>query len=125
MLTIKKIITTEEVENYLSTQGIALSMDYQQFMGVYDGDTLIGMGSINLVDLKVYMNFIYTEDDDFGLRHGLAKSLLNMADLSGIKTVYGGNPELSDLYSILRFQKDGDEYVLQLEGYFTADSCQQ
>ncbi|MBE7040485.1 MAG: hypothetical protein E7400_00800 [Ruminococcaceae bacterium] len=125
MLTIKKIITTEEVENYLSTQGIPLSMDYQQFMGIYDGDTLIGMGSINLVDLKVYMNFIYTEDDDFGLRHGLAKSLLNMADLSGIKTVYGSNPELSDLYSILRFQKDGDEYVLQLEGYFTADSCQQ
>ena len=125
MLTIKKIITTEEVENYLSTQGITLSMDYQQFMGIYDGDTLIGMGSINLVDLKVYMNFIYTEDDDFGLRHGLAKSLLNMADLSGIKTIYGSNPELSDLYSILRFQKDGDEYVLQLEGYFTADSCQQ
>ncbi len=125
MLTIKKIITTEEVENYLSTQGITLSMDYQQFMGIYDGDTLIGMGSINLVDLKVYLNFIYTEDDDFGLRHGLAKSLLNMADLSGIKTIYGSNPELSDLYSILRFQKDGDEYVLQLEGYFTADSCQQ
>ena len=44
MLTIKKILTTEEVENYLTAQGISLPMDYQQFMGVYDGDTLIGMG---------------------------------------------------------------------------------
>lgn len=123
MLTIKKIITTEEVENYLTAQGIALTMDYQQFMGVYDGDTLIGMGSITLIDLKVYMNFIYTEDDDFGLRHGLAKSLLNMADLSGIKTVYGNNPELFELYRLLRFKEDNGEFVLSLEGYFTTDSC--
>ncbi len=124
MLTIKKIITTEEVEKYLRAQGITLSMEYQQFMGIYDGDTLIGMGSISLIDLKVYMNFLYTENDDFGLRHGLAKALLNMADLSGVKTVYGSNPELFELYSILRFKEENGEFVLQLEGYFTVDSCQ-
>ncbi len=124
MLTIKKMITTEEVEKYLMAQGITLSMEYQQFMGIYDGDTLIGMGSISLIDSKVYMNFIYTEDDDFGLRHGLAKALLNMADLSGVKTIYGSNPELFELYSILRFKEENREFVLELEGYFTVDSCQ-
>ncbi len=125
MLTIKKIITIEEVENYLTAQGITLSMEYQQFMGIYDGDTLIGMGSITLIDLKVYMNFIYTEEDDFGLRHGLAKSLLNMADLSGIKVIYGSNPELYELYRLLRFKEENGEFMLPLEGYFTTDSCLQ
>ncbi len=124
MLTIKKIITTEEIDNYFKKENIDHPMGQEQFMGVYDGDCLIGMGSISLVNLKVYMNFIYTEEADFGLRHGLAKALLNMADLSGIQIVYGNNPELFELYSILRFKEENGEYVLPLEGYFTAHSCE-
>ncbi len=124
MLTIKKIITTEEVQAYLEKENIQHPIGTEQFMGMYDGDELIGIGSITLRITKVYMNFIYVEGDDMALKHGLAKALLNMADLSGIKTVYGDEPALFDLYSLLRFKKEDDEYILPLEGYFTVDSCQ-
>lgn len=124
MLTVKKIITTEEVQAYLDKENIHHPIATEQFMGMYDGDGLIGIGSIELRVTKVYMNFIYIEGNDMALKHGLAKALLNMADLSGIKTVYGDEPLLSDLYSLLRFKKEDDEYVLSLQGYFTTDSCQ-
>jgi len=123
MLTIKKIITTEEVQKYLDKEKLDHPIGQEQFMGVYDGDGLIGIGSITLVNLKVYMNFIYIKENDFALRHGLAKALLNMADLSGIKTVYGSEPALKELYSLLRFREQDGEYVLSLEGYFTTDGC--
>lgn len=124
MLTIKKILTTDEIQAYFDKEKLNHIIETEQFMGVYDGDTLIGIGSICLRVTKVYLNFIYVEGEDFSLRHGLAKALLNMADLSGIKTIYGDEPTLSELYSILRFKKEDKEYVLSLEGYFTTDSCQ-
>ena len=66
--------------------------------------------------------------DNLGFILGIMKSLLNLADLRGIRTVYGSNPALYDLYKMLRFQKETMEdgkkrYALDLEGYFTADSC--
>ncbi len=121
MLTIKKINDLAEVQAYLEKEKITHTITQEQFMGIYTDDGLIGIGSICLSDLKVYMDFLYTAENDFGLLHGLAKSLLNMADLSGIQTVYGSNPELEDLYKILRFQKDENAYILSLEGYFTAE----
>ena len=123
MLTIKKIVTTEEAENYLRQQSIDHTIETEQFMGVYDGDRLTGIGSICLRGTKVYMDFIYTEENDRLLKHGLCKALLNMADLSGIQTIYGSEQSLYEMYSLLRFQKEEEEYVLSLDGYFTADSC--
>ncbi len=121
MLTIKKINDPTEVQAYLEKEGITHTIGQEQFMGMYASDGLIGIGSICLSGLKVYMDFLYVAEDDFGLLHGLAKSLLNMADLSGIKTVYGKCNKLQDLYKILRFQPENEEYVLSLDGYFTAE----
>ena len=121
MLTIKKINDIAEVQAYLEAEGIAHTIAQEQFMGIYTDEGLMGIGSICLSGLKVYMDFLYVSENDFGLLHGLAKSLLNMADLSGIKTIYGKCKELLDLYKILRFKPENDEYVLSLEGYFTAE----
>ena len=121
MLTIKKINNLTEVQTYLEKEGIVHTIAQEQFMGIYTDEGLVGIGSICLSGLKVYMDFLYVAEGDFGLLHGLAKSLLNMADLSGIKTIYGKCNELQDLYKILRFQPENEEYVLSLEGYFTAE----
>ena len=123
MLTIKTIENIDEVIAYLKEKNICHTPGAEQFMGVYDGETLSAIGSIMLCGAKVYMNFIYTETESFELSFGLAKSLLNMADLRGIKTIYGNNTELERLYTALRFKKENDEYILPLEGYFTVESC--
>lgn len=123
MITIKKIEDMNEITAYLQAQNIDHSFGMEQFMGMYDGDRLIGIGSIELSVTKVYLNFIYTEENIHAFNFGLAKSLLNMADLSGVKTVYGNNPDLTVLYMALRFTNENDEYMLSLEGYFTEEGC--
>ncbi len=123
MLTIKIMENIDEVNAYLKQQNISHTPGAEQFMGLYEGEVLSAIGSIMLCGAKVYMNFIYTESESFELSFGLAKSLLNMADLRGIKTIYGNNPELEKLYTALRFKNENDEYILPLEGYFTVESC--
>ncbi len=123
MITIKKIEDMNEINAYLQTRSIDHTFGMEQFMGMYDGDRLIGLGSIELRVTKVYLNFIHTEENTHAFNYGLAKSLLNMADLSGVKTVYGNNPDLTVLYMALRFVTENDEYMLSLEGYFTEEGC--
>lgn len=123
MLTIKKIEDMNEITAYLKSQNINHTFGMEQFMGMYDDHSLIGIGSIELCVTKVYLNFIYTEENTQAFNYGLAKSLLNMADLSGVKTVYGNNPELTVLYMALRFANENDEYMLSLDGYFTEEGC--
>ncbi|MBE7022352.1 MAG: hypothetical protein E7414_03965 [Ruminococcaceae bacterium] len=121
MLTIKKIEDIREAEAYLKAHGISHNIANEQAMGVYTQSGLIGLGSLCLCGYKVYLNFIHLAEEDAALSHGLAKSLLNMADLRGIKTVYGSNPALDKLYACLRFQKENEEYALSLENYFQAE----
>ncbi|MBQ4518841.1 MAG: hypothetical protein II997_09715 [Clostridia bacterium] len=123
MITIKKIEDMNEINAYLQARNIDHTFGMEQFMGMYDGDRLIGLGSIELRVTKVYLNFIHTEENTHAFNYGLAKSLLNMADLSGVKTVYGNNPDLTVLYMALRFVTENDEYMLSLEGYFTEEGC--
>lgn len=120
MLTIKKIDSINEIQAFFEKEQLEHTITAEQFMGFYDGDALCGIGSLELKNNKVYMNFLYVSGGDMPLYHGLAKALLNMADLRGIQTVYGSNPDLDKLYSLLRFQKTDEEYCLSLENYFTA-----
>ncbi|MBE7035213.1 MAG: GNAT family N-acetyltransferase [Ruminococcaceae bacterium] len=121
MLTIKKIDNNIQVAAYCRDHALTAPLDKpSQFMGLFEGDTLCGLGALTLEGTKVFMNFIHAEDEL--LIHGLAKALLNMADLRGIKTVYGTNQALESLYRRLRFEKTEAEYVLSLAGYFTAEA---
>lgn len=123
MITIKKIEDMNEINAYLQTQNLDHTFGMEQFMGMYDDDRLIGLGSIELCVTKVYLNFIHTEENIHAFNYGLAKSLLNMADLSGVKMIYGNNPDLAVLYMALRFVNENEEYSLSLDGYFTEESC--
>ncbi|MBR5236546.1 MAG: hypothetical protein IKW06_04165 [Clostridia bacterium] len=118
MLTIKPIENEIEIKAYLSAQGIILENVPRQFMAMYDGNEICGLGALTLEEAKVYMDFLHVSGDT-SLLFGLAKSLLNMADLRGIKTIYGKNPALENTYTALHFKKDEGEFVLSLEGYFT------
>jgi len=119
MLTIKKIEDLNEIKTYVTTHAITHDFANEQVMAMTEADTVTGLGSLSLIGYKVYLNFIHAEEPM--LCHGLAKSLLNMADLRGIKTVYGSNPELTSLYNRLRFKQENNEFVLSLENYFQAE----
>ncbi|MBR6729702.1 MAG: hypothetical protein IKL80_06035 [Clostridia bacterium] len=121
MLTIKKIEDMKEAEAYLSARNIDRDLTNELAMGVFTEKGLTGLGSLSLIGYKPHLNFVHITEDDAMLCHGLGKALLNMADLRGIKTVYGSNPDLEDLYKRLRFQKEEGLFVLSLENYFTAE----
>ncbi len=121
MLTIKKTEDIKKASQYLIEHNIAHNLENEQVMCATDDENIIGVGSLALIDYKVYLNFLHAKDDDAMLLLGLAKSLLNMADLRGIKTVYGSNPSLFPLYERLRFKQENGEYVLSLAHYFEAE----
>ena len=121
MFTIQKIENQDEIVSYLQKEHLNPSSDMQQFMGLYEGGRLCGIGSLSLCKTKVYLNLVHCKEDAQTLKLALAKALLNMADLRGIQTVYGNNPELFGLYTQLRFKKDEDAYILSLAGYVTAE----
>ncbi|MBE7048519.1 MAG: hypothetical protein E7393_04020 [Ruminococcaceae bacterium] len=118
MLTIQKIDDTQVITAYINKNKLPDMAGHHQYMALYDGDALCGLGALSLVGTKVYMNLVHTSSGN-AFNHSLAKALLNMADLRGIKTIYGSNLALSELYTALRFTKEKEEYVLRLEGYFT------
>jgi len=121
LLTIKKTEDIEKVNQYLKAHNIEHNLENEQVMCASCDENIIGVGSLALIDYKVYLNFLHAKDDDSMLLLGLAKSLLNMADLRGIKTVYGHNPSLFSLYERLRFKQENGEYVLSLSHYFEAE----
>ena len=118
MLTIRKTDNQNEIEQYCTANNLTVPTAPAQYMGMFDEETLCGLAAITLEDTKVYLDLIYAEGGS-SITHGLGKSILNMADLQGIKTVYGKNPELKKLYQLLRFKEENGEFSLSLAGYFT------
>ncbi len=121
MLTIKKTEDLNIANQYLKAHNIEHNLESEQVMCASDDEDIIGLGSLALMNSKVYLNFLHAKDDDAMLLFGLAKSLLNMADLRGIQTIYGNNPALFPLYKRLRFKEENGEYVLSLAHYFEAE----
>lgn len=123
MLTIKKVEAPEEIAAYCRKNALSRASGMEQYMGVYADGALIGLGSLQWEHMRVYLDFIHAADSDPALVYGLAKALLNMADLKGIQTVYGRNAALTELYTALRFKKNNNEFLLSLDGYFTENNC--
>lgn len=121
MLTIKQEQNQDVVVDFLQKLGSDADLSDDIVMTSRDGETMIGLGSLSLNAGKVYLNHIIfvPEFEDELMVQGLAKALLNLADLRGIRVVYGTEPALEKLYAALGFQNENEEYVLQLEGYFT------
>lgn len=119
MLTIKKEEINDKLEQFLKEINCDENLTNRIIMCAKDGDEYLGVGTLELRIDKVYLNFVETKDDELALKLGIMKSLLNLADLRGIRTVYGDNEELKSFYKMLRFKEDEEQYILDLEGYFT------
>ena len=122
VLTIKKEELNDEVCAFLKELNCDENLQGKIIMCAKEKEKYLGVGTLELRTSKVYLDFIKTREDDLTLKLGIMKSLLNLADLRGIKTVYGSAKELENLYKMARFVKDCGEYTLDLEGYFT-DGC--
>ena len=122
MLTIKEAENKTIAEQFLLQKGIEVSLTEDIVMTCMDRDECLGVATLSLKEAgKVYLDLVKMIEEDLSFAHGMAKSILNLADLRGIKLVYGKNPELVRLYQMLQFKEQDGEYVLSLEGYFTAD----
>lgn len=131
MLEIKREENKQEAIAFLESLGIACDIEHDNVMCARENGEILAVGALSLKEYKVFLDLAVCKGDtneNLPLMLGLMKSLLNFADLRGIKTVYGSNKTLFPLYRMLRFQKEeGIEpeiYSLSLEGYFTCDSCQ-
>lgn len=118
MLTIKKEEPNDNLIVFLNKLNVQENLQGKIIMTAKDADSYLGVGALELRVDKVYLNFLATEDVDLNLKLGIMKSLLNLADLRGIKTVYGDNAELASLYKMARFKEENSVFVLNLEGYF-------
>ena len=101
-------------------------------MSMKDGDTVMGAGVMTILEDYAEINGIYVKEefDDFSLRFGMGKSLLNVIDLRGVKDVVAPLSLGERLLTALRFKKAsvlGDkipqnlkkfENYLNLDGYF-------
>ncbi len=124
MITILKEENKEALNAFLKEQNTTICMDNMIVMSAKDKDEILAVGALCMKDYKVYLDHIVLKDtyrEDLNLSLGILKSLLNLADLRGIKTVYGSNPDMERFYKMLRFQKENDTYTLSLEGYFTCE----
>lgn len=119
MLTIKKEDLNDKLENFLKEMDCDENLIDKIVMTAKDGDEYLGVGTLELRIDKVYLNFVVTKEDELTLKLGIMKSLLNLADLRGIKMIYGDNEDLKSLYKMLRFKDTDGQYILELEGYFT------
>ena len=119
MLTIKKEELNDKLESFLKEIDCNENLADKIIMCAKDGEEYLGVGTLELRVDKVYLNFVATKEDELTLKLGIMKSLLNLADLRGIKTVYGDNEALESFYKMLRFKESDGKYILELEGYFT------
>lgn len=123
MLTIKEISDKRIAQEFLKSCGSAYELGDDIVMVCSENDEILGVTSLRLKDGKVYLNLLELSDksDDMSLKLGLLKAVMNLADLRGIKQIYGTNKDLEQLYKLLRFKEEKGEYSLSLEGYFTSE----
>ncbi|WP_249313831.1 MULTISPECIES: hypothetical protein [Congzhengia] len=132
MITIKTEEDKTDIHKFLSSQGANIDLTGTIVMTARENGTILALGALSMKDYRVFLDHIVVSGEyveDLNLVLGLMKSLLNLADLRGMKTVYGSNPAMFDLYKMLRFKKSAGEakkmYELSLEGYFTCENEEQ
>ncbi len=125
MITIKKEENKQNIQLFLEKQNATASSENAIVMNACENQDILAIGALTYESGHVYLNHIELQDGyshETNIALGLLKSLLNLADLRGIKTIYGSNPDMIKYYRMLRFQEEagGDkkQYSLSLEGYF-------
>ena len=102
-------------------------------MSAKEGEEIFGAGAVEIKDGYAILSDVKMKDEYkmFNMEFGMAKSLLNMLDLSGVRYVVS-DMEDERLLTALRFKKDVPEGLetdkeykgyLCLDGYFTEHNC--
>ena len=122
MLAIKESKDKTRAQEFVNAQGFDYNLSDDIVMVCADANEILGVSALSLRGSKVYLDLLLTIEtmSDLAFKAGLARAIMNLADLRGIKEIYGATPELFELYKMLRFEKEEGEYRLSLEGYFTA-----
>ena len=91
-------------------------------IAVYDQTDHIGDGAIFKIDGECGQIFWLEMNDDLDLSVGLGKAILSIMEYRGVKSV---TLPLSyaQLAKLLRFELKDEQYVVNLEGYFSC-CCQ-
>jgi len=111
-------------------------------MTAKDKNDVFGAGAIDISGNTAIFKAIKIKEEFkmLGLEHGMGKSLLNLADLEGVRYVFS-NSDDERLMKMLRFKQntpevrenaeytgegfEGFRYFLDLAGYFTTHSCEE
>lgn len=123
MLTLKESKDKKTAQAFLDARGVDYTLNDEIVMACEERGQILGVSALSLRNGKVYLDLLVMAEgqEDMSLQLGLAKSMMNLADLRGITEIYGANKSLEQLYQLLRFQQEEEEYCLSLEGYFTAE----
>ena len=118
MLEFKVVIDKKDAGEYLLRCGIDTDISKMMVMTACDGVDIIGVGAVSMENGETVIEEIAA--DDSSIEYGMGKSLLNLLDLGGIKSVVIKNKSLENLAKKLRFKSDAsEEFHLCLDGYFT------
>ncbi len=125
MLTIKETSDKTKAQDFLKNCDSAYKLGDDIVMVCEENDKILGITSLSLKEGLVYLDLLVLSSaaNDMSLKLGLLKAIMNLADLRGIKKLYGNNKNLEELYKLLRFKEEDGKYVLNLEGYFTTEHC--
>ena len=120
MLTIKETNDKLKAQEFLKNCGNHYELGDDIIMVCEENGKILGVTSLGLKDGQVYLNLleILSEANDMSLKLGMLKAVMNLADLRGIKQIYGTNKDLEELYKLLRFKEDEGRYS-------TTDHCDQ
>ena len=126
MIEIKREENIKEAIEFLRKQKNETDITGAIVMSAKEKGEILAVAALFLKEYKVFLDLLVATDEmkeNSGFMLGVLKSLLNLADLRGIKTVYGSNPDLENYYKLLRFQKsmleNSEVYELSLDGYFS------
>ncbi len=125
MITIKTDDNILEINEFFKKNDKSFDLENSIVMSAKDKNEILAAGALSMKGYHVYLDCVAplgNSPEELSLVLGLMKSLLNLADLRGIKTVYGSNTEMRRLYKLLRFKEtENDEYELSLDGYFSTE----
>lgn len=104
---------------------LELSSETVLMTATEDG-TFAGMGAYTAAGEEATLTAIYTErEEDEQMPFFLAKACLNKMDLDGVRRVRCSLAESEALLKRLGFCRSGEEFTLDLEGYFEAPCSHQ
>ncbi len=106
-------------------------------MVMRDSDMVMGVGIMRFFDEYAVIDTIAVKDEfkDFALEYGLGKSMLNAADLKGIRYAVSSSADIEKQLRALRFKAPSEtekpeelpefvanwELCLNLDGYFLSN----